>query len=202
MSEKKKPEEIINEEEKKETTKISEDDTITISSHKEQGEKKINVEYKKGGRKDKIKELEDEIESLKNDLLRNQADFENFKKRMHQERITDRKYAAMDLIHDLLIPLDQLRKVVNMDIEDPMLKNYLIGFKMINDQIYDQLEANGLKEIKALGETFDPKVHHAVEKDSNSEIENNIITEEIQKGYMYKDRILRPAMVKVNEWSE
>ncbi|HPX71930.1 MAG TPA: nucleotide exchange factor GrpE [Acholeplasmataceae bacterium] len=202
MSEKKKPEEIINEEEKKETTKISEDDTITISSHKEQGEKKINVEYKKGGRKVKIKELEDEIESLKNDLLRNQADFENFKKRMHQERITDRKYAAMDLIHDLLIPLDQLRKVVNMDVEDPMLKNYLIGFKMINDQIYDQLEANGLKEIKALGETFDPKVHHAVEKDSNSEIENNIITEEIQKGYMYKDRILRPAMVKVNEWSE
>jgi molecular chaperone GrpE len=202
MSEKKKPEEIINEEEKKETTKISEDDTITISSHKEQGEKKINVEYKKGGRKVKIKELEDEIESLKNDLLRNQADFENFKKRMHQERITDRKYAAMDLIHDLLIPLDQLRKVVNMNVEDPMLKNYLIGFKMINDQIYDQLEANGLKEIKALGETFDPKVHHAVEKDSNSEIENNIITEEIQKGYMYKDRILRPAMVKVNEWSE
>jgi molecular chaperone GrpE len=202
MSEKKKPEEIINEEEKKETTKISEDDTITISSHKEQGEKKINVEYKKGGRKVKIKELEDEIESLKNDLLRNQADFENFKKRMNQERITDRKYAAMDLIHDLLIPLDQLRKVVNMDVEDPMLKNYLIGFKMINDQIYDQLEANGLKEIKALGETFDPKVHHAVEKDNNSEIENNIITEEIQKGYMYKDRILRPAMVKVNEWSE
>jgi len=202
MNEKKKPEEIINEEEKKETTKISEDDTITISSHKEQGEKKINVEYKKGGRKVKIKELEDEIESLKNDLLRNQADFENFKKRMNQERITDRKYAAMDLIHDLLIPLDQLRKVVNMDVEDPMLKNYLIGFKMINDQIYDQLEANGLKEIKALGETFDPKVHHAVEKDNNSEIENNIITEEIQKGYMYKDRILRPAMVKVNEWSE
>ena len=105
---------------------------------------------------------------------------------MHQERITDRKYAAMDLIHDLLIPLDQLRKVVNMDIEDPMLKNYLIGFKMINDQIYDQLEANGLKEIKALGETFDPKVHHAVEKDSNSEIENNIITEEIQKDICIK----------------
>ena len=202
MSEKKKQEEIIIEEEKKDDTTISEDDTIKITHHKEQGEKKINVEYKKGGRKVKIKELEDEIAALKNDLLRNQADFENFKKRMNQERITDRKYAAMDLIHDLLIPLDQLRKVVSMEVDDPMLKNYLIGFKMINDQIYDQLEAYGLKEIKAVGETFDPKVHHAVEKDSNSEIENNIITEEIQKGYMYKDRILRPAMVKVNEWSE
>lgn len=202
MSEKKKQEEIIIEEEKKDDTTISEDDTIKITHHKEQGEKKINVEYKKGGRKVKIKELEDEIAALKNDLLRNQADFENFKKRMNQERITDRKYAAMDLIHDLLIPLDQLRKVVSMEVDDPMLKNYLIGFKMINDQIYDQLEANGLKEIKALGETFDPKVHHAVEKDNNSDVENNIITEEIQKGYMYKDRILRPAMVKVNEWSE
>ncbi len=202
MSEKKKQEEIIIEEEKKDDTTISEDDTITITHHKEQGEKKIDVEYKKGGRKVKIKELEDEIAALKNDLLRNQADFENFKKRMNQERITDRKYAAMDLIHDLLIPLDQLRKVVSMEVDDPMLKNYLIGFKMINDQIYDQLEANGLKEIKALGETFDPKVHHAVEKDNNSDVENNIITEEIQKGYMYKDRILRPAMVKVNEWSE
>ncbi len=202
MSEKKKQEEIIIEEEKKDDTTISEDDTITITHHKEQGEKKINVEYKKGGRKVKIKELEDEIAALKNDLLRNQADFENFKKRMNQERITDRKYAAMDLIHDLLIPLDQLRKVVSMEVDDPMLKNYLIGFKMINDQIYDQLEAYGLKEIKAVGETFDPKVHHAVEKDNNSDVENNIITEEIQKGYMYKDRILRPAMVKVNEWSE
>ncbi|HHT82581.1 MAG TPA: nucleotide exchange factor GrpE [Acholeplasmataceae bacterium] len=202
MSEKKKQEEIIIEEEKKDDTTISEDDTIKITHHKEQGEKKINVEYKKGGRKVKIKELEDEIAALKNDLLRNQADFENFKKRMNQERITDRKYAAMDLIHDLLIPLDQLRKVVSMEVDDPMLKNYLIGFKMINDQIYDQLEAYGLKEIKAVGETFDPKVHHAVEKDNNSDVENNIITEEIQKGYMYKDRILRPAMVKVNEWSE
>lgn len=202
MSEKKKQEEIIIEEEKKDDTTISEDDTITITHHKEQGEKKIDVEYKKGGRKVKIKELEDEIAALKNDLLRNQADFENFKKRMNQERITDRKYAAMDLIHDLLIPLDQLRKVVSMEVDDPMLKNYLIGFKMINDQIYDQLEAYGLKEIKAVGETFDPKVHHAVEKDNNSDVENNIITEEIQKGYMYKDRILRPAMVKVNEWSE
>jgi molecular chaperone GrpE len=202
MSEKKKQEEIIIEEEKKDDTTISEDDTIKITHHKEQGEKKINVEYKKGGRKVKIKELEDEIAALKNDLLRNQADFENFKKRMNQERITDRKYAAMDLIHDLLIPLDQLRKVVSMEVDDPMLKNYLIGFKMINDQIYDQLEAYGLKEIKAVGETFDPKVHHAVEKDNNSDVENNIITEEFQKGYMYKDRILRPAMVKVNEWSE
>ncbi|MGI6787663.1 MAG: nucleotide exchange factor GrpE [Acholeplasmataceae bacterium] len=202
MSEEKKKDTMNSNPDVEEKNVISEDDTIKITSHKAQGEKNYNVEYKKGGRKVKIKELEEEIEKLKNDLLRNQADFENFKKRMNQERVIDRKYAAMDLVHDLLIPLDQLDKVVNMEVEDPVLKNYLIGFKMINDQIFEQLEANGVKAIKALGEVFDPKVHHAVEKDNNSEIDQNIITEEILKGYMYKDRVLRPAMVKVNEWSE
>ncbi len=208
MDEKKKKEEMNVDEKKnvdeevKDENVITEDDTITISSHEAQGEKQINVGFKKGGRKIRVKELEDEIESLKNDLLRNQADFENFKKRMHQERVIDRKYAAMDVIHDLLLPLDQLNKVVSIEVDDPILKNYLIGFKMINDQIFQVLEDNGVTQIKSLGEVFDPRVHHAVEKEHNSEIENHIITEEIQKGYLYKDRIIRPAMVKVNEWSE
>ena len=108
----------------------------------------------------------------------------------------------MDIIHDLLIPIDQLNKVVSMEVSDEVLKNYLLGFKMINDQIYQTLEDNGVTPIKSIGEKFDPKVHYAVEKDSNKELENGIITEEIQKGYMYKDRIIRPAMVKVNEWSD
>lgn len=201
MDEKKK-EPIKPEANQDETNVITEDDTITISSKHANGEKNYNVDYKKGGRRIKIKELEDEIAELKHELLRNQADFENFKKRMNQEKIQDRKYAGMDIIHDLLIPLDQLQKIVNLEVDDPKLKNYLIGFKMISDQIFMQLEQNGVKEIKALGEVFDPKVHYAVEKEENKAIERNIITQEIQKGYMYKDRIIRPAMVKVNEWSD
>lgn len=201
MDEKKK-EPIKPEANQDEANVITEDDTITISSKHANGEKNYNVDYKKGGRRIKIKELEDEIAELKHELLRNQADFENFKKRMNQEKIQDRKYAGMDIIHDLLIPLDQLQKIVNLEVDDPKLKNYLIGFKMISDQIFMQLEQNGVKEIKALGEVFDPKVHYAVEKEENKAIERNIITQEIQKGYMYKDRIIRPAMVKVNEWSD
>ena len=181
---------------------LTEDDTVTISTKEVNGERNVNVDYKKGGKRKKLSELEEEIKELKHELLRNQADFENFKKRINQERIQDRKYAGIDIIHDLLIPLDQLNKVVNIEVDDPNLKNYLIGFKMINDQIFSHLEENGVVEIKAVGEQFDPNVHYAVEKDNNKDVKNGIITEEIQKGYMYKDRLIRPAMVKVNEWSE
>lgn len=167
---------------------------------------KEDIKEEKKSKKDKTKtiisNLKQEVKDAEEKYLKSVADLENFKKRINEERIKDRKYAATNLIHDLLLPLDQLKKVVESDVEDPNLKNYLIGFKMINDQIYQVLENDGLKEIEALNLTFDPNYHYAVEKVSDKEIEDGIITEVITKGYTYKDRVLRPAMVKVNEWSE
>lgn len=160
------------------------------------------VEPKKEKKKDKVTKLEEEVKDLKDQLLRNAAELENFKKRMMQERINDRKYASTNLLHDLLTPLDQFDKVVNMETDNDLLKNFLIGFKMINDQFMNVLESEGVKEIEALNQMFDPKVHHAVEKTSDKEKDNGIVLEVLQKGYMYKERILRPSMVKVNEWSE
>ena len=89
-----------------------------------------------------------------------------------------------------------------MPTEDQMLKNFLIGFKMINDQLFDILNRDGLKEISTKDQKFDPKVHKAIEVVINDEIEENICVEEIQKGYMYKDRVLRCASVKVSKKSE
>jgi molecular chaperone GrpE len=106
------------------------------------------------------------------------------------------------LIHDILIPLDQLNKIVNMPTDNPLLKNFLVGFKMVNDQIYQLLESDGLKAIDALGKPFDPKLHYAVEKVHDPVQPDGINIEVIQKGYTYKEQLLRPAMVKVNEWSE
>lgn len=159
-------------------------------------------EPKKEKKKDKIAKLEEEVNNLNDKLLRNAAELENFKKRMNQERINDRKYASTNLLHDLLVPLDQFDKVVNMTTDNDLLKNFLIGFKMINDQFRTVLESEGIKEIEALNKPFDPNIHHAVEKTSNKEVENGVVVEVLQKGYMYKERILRPTMVKVNEWSE
>lgn len=153
-------------------------------------------------KKDKLEILKDENKELKEQYLKSIAELENYKKRMNEERIKDRKYGSTNLINDLLLPLDQLKKVVNMKTDDDKLKNFLIGFKMISDNIFNVLEEDGVKEIKALNEQFDPNFHYAVEKENNPEIENGIITHVEQVGYMYKDRLLRPTTVKVNEWSE
>lgn len=161
-----------------------------------------NKKPKKKKTSEIIKDLEDEIKALKEEKLLIKADSENYRKRINDERIKDRKYASTNLIHDLLLPLEQLKKVVEFEVESPELKNYLMGFKMINNNIYQVLEEDGLKEIPALNLEFDPNFHYAVEKENNKDIKSGIITEVIATGYMYKDRLLRAAQVKVNEWSE
>ena len=147
-------------------------------------------------------ELEQKILELEDLLLRNRAELENFKKRMQTEKINDRKFASKNLIELLLNPLDQFDRVVNMTTDNELLKNFLTGFKMINTEIYKVLQNDGLKEIDAYKKPFDPKYHYAVEKVNEKTEENNINLEVIQKGYLYKEQLLRPAMVKINEWSE
>jgi molecular chaperone GrpE len=166
-----------------------------------QSEKEIKKE-KKNKLKEENDKLVQEVKNLKENLLRNAAELENFKKRINQERIQDRKYASKHLIFEILTPLDQLSKIVNMKTDNDMLKNFLIGFKMVNDQLFSVLEADGVKEIDALNKPFDPKLHYAIEKVSDESKDNGINLEVIQKGYTYKEQLLRPAMVKVNEWSE
>lgn len=170
-------------------------------------EQNVNEEHqtkqpKKMKPKEEIVKLQEEILELKEKLLRNQAEVENFKKRVTLEKINDRKYASKNLIADFLQPLEQMHKIVHMNTDNDLLKNFLLGFKMISDQLYQVLEADGLKKINSLDQVFDPNYHYAVEKEVNKDKENGINLEVIQEGYMYKDQILRPAMVKVNEWSD
>lgn len=165
-------------------------------------EETVEKKETKKEKKDKFEKLKEENHELKEQYLKSVAELENYKKRMNDERIKDRKYGSTNLIDSLLIPLDQLKKVVAMEVDDDKLRNFLIGFKMISDNIFNVLEEDGVKEVDALNKQFDPNFHYAVEKENNPELENGIVTEVEQVGYMYKDRLLRPAMVKVNEWSE
>lgn len=165
-------------------------------------DKEEHKKEKRNRHKEQVDKLESEIVELKDRLLRNAAELENFKKRMQQERIQERKYASKTLISDILSPLEQLNMAVNMKTDNDLLKNFLIGFKMINDSLYAVLQNDGLKEIDALMKPFDPNVHYAIEKIHDPAQPNGINVEVIQKGYTYKDQLLRPAMVKINEWSE
>lgn len=176
-----------------------------VTSEQAEVHEKPTKEKKKSEKeklKDEIEQLKAEIETLKDHYLRERAELENFKKRTHQERIIERKYAAQNVIEQLINPIDQLRIVTSMQVDNDLLRNYLIGFKMINDQILGILEQEGLKEIKALNEMFDPNIHHAIDTVSQKDKPKGMILAVQQTGYMFKERIVRPAMVKVNEWSD
>ena len=95
-----------------------------------------------------------------------------------------------------------LNQIVNMPTDDPNVKNYQIGFQMISKQLMDILEGEGLKHFDSLGKDFDPKYMNAVEVNEDKEKKENIVLKVLQEGYMYKDRVLRPAMVVVNKYKK
>ena len=176
---------------------------------KEETKEEVKEEKEKKPKKKSRQELEKEIEELKLEnlrlgekVLKALADSENYKKRLNHEREVEKKYSNMYLIERLIPSLEQLRLVTSYEVKDETLKNYLIGFKMINDQLYQVLEYDGLKVVDGLNKQFDPKYHHAIEKVCDKERENGIIVSQTQVGYMYKERTIRPAMVVVNEWSD
>lgn len=154
---------------------------------------------KKNKYKEQIAKLENELAKTKDEYLRARAEMENTKRRLNDEAIKNRKYASQGLVSDLLNPVDMLVKVANMENANPEISNFLVGFKMISNQIIEILINDGLKEIEALGKDFDPTIHHAVSKEASEGLEPNKVIEVLQTGYMYKDRVIKPAMVKVSE---
>jgi molecular chaperone GrpE len=118
---------------------------------------------------------------------------------MNEERIRERKYFNQSLMERLVSALDIFDRTINIETDDEKLKNFLIGFKMINDNLKQILEDEGVKLIESIGKQFDPSVHHAIETTYDENYEEGVILEEIQRGYTFKDRVLRAALVKVNK---
>lgn len=147
----------------------------------------------------KIKSLEEELKVQKNEYLKVFAEMENTKKRLKEEAVKDRKYASQKVIGDLINPIDMLVQIVNMPASTPEVQNYQMGFQMIANQLVDILKGEGLAPVEALGKEFDPKVMQAVETTWDSEKPEGIVLKVMQAGYLFKDRVLRPAMVVVNK---
>lgn len=152
-------------------------------------------------KKDKVKELEDKINELTDKELRQKAEFINYRKRKEDETARMLKYANEDIVKELLPTLDNFERAIDMDddnLEDEVSK-FLSGFKMIYCNLNKVLEKYGVTEIEALNIEFDPNVHQAVLTEKRDGIESGIVIEVLQKGYKLKDRVIRPAMVKVSE---
>lgn len=156
----------------------------------------------------KCEELKNEIEKLKlalnasNDkAVRAQAEMLNFKRRKEEETSSLLKYANEDVMKSLLPIVDNFERAIKLDDNDlsDELSKFLSGFKMIYTSVIDILNKFEVKEIVAEGVEFDPKIHQAVLMEHDETKPHNVVIEVLQKGYTYKDRVIRPAMVKVNE---
>ena len=148
-----------------------------------------------------IEELNNQISVLKEALLRNQADLQNYKRRKDEESEKKEKYKNEDLIKELLTIVDNFERAIKMDDNDlsDEVSKFLAGFKLIYTNTINILTKFDVKEINAEGVEFDPTYHHAVLTDHDENKPAGVVLEVLQKGYLYKDRVIRPAMVKVNE---
>ena len=144
---------------------------------------------------------EEKNHELEEKSLRNQAELINYRKRKEEETARLMKYSNESLVKEVLPILDNFERAIDMDDDnlDDEVSKFLEGFKMVYTQINNMLDKFEVKEIEAFGKEFDPTYHQAVMKETNPDKESGIVLEVFQKGYMYKDRVIRPSMVKVNE---
>jgi molecular chaperone GrpE len=157
------------------------------------------VEEKKKAEIDKDKLIEDlsrEKELYFERLLRLQAEFENFRKRIERERNEFYLMALSELVGKLLPIIDDFERALSVHHTSDVVK-YHEGMELIYKGLRSILECFGLKEVPSIGERFDPRVHQAMVREESDEVEEETVVEEFRKGYFFKDRLLRPAMVKV-----
>ncbi|QMS85918.1 nucleotide exchange factor GrpE [Candidatus Xianfuyuplasma coldseepsis] len=168
----------------------------------EQPEETVEQEEKRSIEEElseQIAALTTELDQVRNDYLKEQADLINTKKRLEKERVTERKYAAMNVAKAFISPLDHFELALSHAPDDDRTKSFVQGFEMILKEIKKNLETVGVSEIDALDEDYDPNFHQAVMTEKVDDIEPNKVIEVLQKGYMFKDRVIRPAMVKISE---
>ncbi|MGG0413044.1 nucleotide exchange factor GrpE [Peribacillus simplex] len=148
---------------------------------------------------EKIAELEAKIEEMDNRYLRLQADFDNSRRRAKLDMEAAQKYRVQSIASDLVEALDNFERATKIEAENEQTKSLLQGMEMVYKAITDALTKEGIEPISSVGEEFDPRLHQAVMQVQDENFGSNIVVEEFQKGYLLKDRVIRPAMVKVNE---
>ena len=178
-----KNQEVVEEtvEEKVETEEVTEEPTK---------EKPKKSKKKKDERDEKIEELSDK-------LLRQMAEFDNFRKRTEKEKSAMYEIGAKDIVEKLLPVVDNFERGFMTVAEEDKEDAFVTGMEMVYKQLMTMLETVGVKPIEAVGQEFNPDLHNAVMHVEDEEVGDNIIVEEFQKGYTYRDSVVRYSMVKV-----
>ena len=147
--------------------------------------------------------LKEEIKTLKEEKIRVLAEMENLRKRFEREKIDSIKYGSVNFARDILSPGDNLERAlsaINEEEEHPQsIKNLIEGLLMVKKELSTALEKNGIEKIDTLNKKFDPNLHQAMMEIENNDLDEGVVVQEIQTGYMMHDRLLRPAMVGVSK---
>ena len=149
------------------------------------------------GLEQQIETLRKEKEELYDKYLRKHADFENFRKRLEKDKKDFHQFALTDIMGELIFILDNFERAFS-HAGDASNQEYQKGVELIYKQLKDVLEKRGLRAIQTEGQKFDPNFHEAVAREERNDVEEGTILEELQKGYLFQNRLLRPAMVKVS----
>ena len=154
----------------------------------------VVAKAEEAGAASEVEKLKAEREALLDRLARLQAEFDNARKRAVREQQEFREFAAADVIRNLLPILDSLERALKANADSTDFRN---GVELIYRQFQDALQKIGVQPIVAMGQAFDPRVHEAIEMVDTTEVPDHHVFQELQRGYKYKDRLLRPAMVRV-----
>ena len=150
--------------------------------------------------------LKEEIITLKEEKIRVLAEMENLRKRFDREKIDSIKYGSVNFARDILSPGDNLERALSaIDKEEghpQSIKNLIEGLLMVKKELSSVLQKNGITKIDTLNQKFDPNLHQAMMEIENNDLDEGIVVQEIQTGYMMHDRLLRPAMVGVSKKSK
>ena len=166
-----------------------------VTAQQEETTEEVVVDEKE----QKIAELTAKLAEEENRYLRLRADYDNTLRRQKLDREAAEKFRAQSLLTDLLPVLDNLERALQVQVSSEDATSLYKGVEMVYRQFLDATNREGLEVIATEGQVFDPNVHQAVMQEQDAEKDSGVVLRELQKGYKLKDRVLRPAMVSVNE---
>ena len=174
-----------------EETEAEAEEEVAAEETEEPTKKKL---FEKKNKKDKNDE---QIADLTDKLTRNMAEFDNYRKRTEKEKSAMYEIGAKDVVEKILPVVDNFERGLQSVPEDQKDDPFVDGMDKIYKQLMTTLEGIGVKPIEAVGQEFDPNFHNAVMHVEDEELGENVVAEEFQKGYMYRDSVVRHSMVKV-----
>ena len=193
-------------EEENMTTETMADEAVDTEETVEAADTEEAVETEELGDEEKAKKSffkkkkdkkDEQIEELNDRLMRNLAEFENYRKRTEKEKSMMFEMGAKDIIEKVLPVIDNFERGLNTISEEEREGAFAKGIEAIYKQLLQTLETAGVKQIEAVGKEFDPNFHNAVMHVDDEEQGENLVVEEFQKGYIYRDTVVRHSMVKV-----